>query len=58
MFSHLSHNYMLGVGILIFAFIFFYTPMVYAFLKSVNNSVSKISCRDDGPKAQNLVIHR
>ncbi|HCW3977310.1 TPA: preprotein translocase subunit YajC [Acinetobacter baumannii] len=33
MFFHLSHNYMLGVGILIFAFIFFYTPMVYAFFK-------------------------
>ncbi|MBR7737218.1 preprotein translocase subunit YajC [Acinetobacter nosocomialis] len=33
MFSHLSHNYMLGVGILIFAFIFIYTPMVYAFFK-------------------------
>ena len=32
MIFHLSHNYMLGVGILIFAFIFFYVPMVYAFL--------------------------
>ncbi|AVZ05938.1 preprotein translocase subunit YajC [Acinetobacter pittii] len=32
MLSDLSHNYMLGVGVLIFAFIFFYMPMVYAFI--------------------------
>ncbi|MFA3128663.1 preprotein translocase subunit YajC [Acinetobacter pittii] len=29
---HLSHNYILGLAVLIFAFIFFYIPMVYAFL--------------------------
>ncbi|MCH7336188.1 MULTISPECIES: preprotein translocase subunit YajC [unclassified Acinetobacter] len=29
---NLSHNYMLGLAVLIFAFIFFYVPMVYAFL--------------------------
>ncbi len=29
---HISHNYMLGLAVLIFAFIFFYVPMVYAFL--------------------------
>lgn len=29
---NISHNYMLGLGVLIFAFIFFYVPMVYAFL--------------------------
>ena len=28
----MSHNYILGLGVLIFAFIFFYIPMVYAFL--------------------------
>ncbi|ENV94355.1 hypothetical protein F937_03765 [Acinetobacter calcoaceticus ANC 3680] len=31
MLSHLSHNYMLGVGVLIFAFLFFYMPLIYAF---------------------------
>ena len=30
---HLSHNYTLGLAVLIFAFLFFYTPMVYAFFK-------------------------
>lgn len=29
---HLSHNYILGLAVLIFAFIFFYVPMAYAFL--------------------------
>lgn len=29
---HMTHNYMLGLAVLVFAFIFFYTPMVYAFL--------------------------
>jgi uncharacterized phage infection (PIP) family protein YhgE len=29
---NISHNYMLGLAVLIFAFIFFYVPMVYAFL--------------------------
>lgn len=29
---HLSHNYILGLAVLIFAFILFYIPMVYAFL--------------------------
>ncbi|MFM6905812.1 MAG: preprotein translocase subunit YajC [Acinetobacter tjernbergiae] len=29
---HLSHNYILGLAVLIFAFIFFYIPMAYAFL--------------------------
>ena len=28
----MSHNYMLGLAVLIVAFIFFYVPMVYAFL--------------------------
>ncbi|MQZ31234.1 preprotein translocase subunit YajC [Acinetobacter haemolyticus] len=28
----MTHNYMLGLAVLIFAFIFFYIPMVYAFL--------------------------
>ena len=28
----MSNNYILGLGVLIFAFIFFYVPMVYAFL--------------------------
>jgi uncharacterized phage infection (PIP) family protein YhgE len=28
----MTHNYMLGLAVLIFAFIFFYVPMVYAFL--------------------------
>nr|WP_171076774.1 MULTISPECIES: preprotein translocase subunit YajC [unclassified Acinetobacter] len=32
MMPHMTHNYMLGLAVLIFAFIFFYTPMVYAFL--------------------------
>ena len=30
--QHMTHNYMLGLAVLIFAFIFFYVPMVYAFL--------------------------
>ena len=30
---HLSHNYTLGLAVLIFAFLFFYAPMVYAFFK-------------------------
>ncbi|GEM_PF-116968 len=29
---HMTHNYMLGLAVLVFSFIFFYTPMVYAFL--------------------------
>ena len=29
---NISHNYMLGLAVLIFAFIFFYVPMAYAFL--------------------------
>ena len=28
----MTHNYMLGLAVLVFSFIFFYTPMVYAFL--------------------------
>ena len=28
----MSNNYILGLGVLIFDFIFFYVPMVYAFL--------------------------
>ncbi|MEB8380250.1 preprotein translocase subunit YajC [Acinetobacter junii] len=28
----MTHNYMLGLAVLIFAFIFFYVLMVYAFL--------------------------
>lgn len=28
---NMTHNYMLGLAVLIFAFIFFYIPMVYAF---------------------------
>ncbi|MFV5441191.1 preprotein translocase subunit YajC [Acinetobacter oleivorans] len=32
MMFHLSHNYMVGVVVLIFAFLFFYIPMVYAFI--------------------------
>ncbi|AZB91175.1 preprotein translocase subunit YajC [Acinetobacter pittii] len=46
MLSHLSHNYMLGVGVLIFAFIFFYMPMVYAFITIRSSSVNKISCSE------------
>ena len=30
---HLSHNYQFGVIALIFAFLVFYIPMVYAFFK-------------------------
>ncbi|MCU4414739.1 preprotein translocase subunit YajC [Acinetobacter sp. WU_MDCI_Axc73] len=33
MMLHLSHNYTLGLAVLVFAFIFFYAPMVYAFFK-------------------------
>ncbi|MCH7332111.1 preprotein translocase subunit YajC [Acinetobacter modestus] len=29
---HITHNYQLGLVVLIFSFIFFYVPMVYAFL--------------------------
>ena len=29
---HITHNYHLGLVVLIFSFIFFYVPMVYAFL--------------------------
>ena len=32
MMFNINHNYMLGLAVLIFAFIFFYVPMVYAFL--------------------------
>jgi len=29
---HMTHNYMLGLAVLVFSFYFsFYTPMVYAF---------------------------
>ncbi len=45
---HLSHNYTLGLTVLIFAFLFFYAPMVYAFLRFVINSVIKISSGDIG----------
>ena len=30
--QHMTHNYMLGLAVLILAFIVFYVPMVYAFL--------------------------
>ena len=30
---HLSRNYELGIIVLIFAFLVFYIPLVYAFLK-------------------------
>ena len=29
---HLSHNYILGLIVLICSFVFFYIPMVYAFM--------------------------
>lgn len=29
---HMTHNYMLGLAVLVFSFVFFYVPMVYAFL--------------------------
>ncbi len=29
----MSHNYILGLTVLIFAFVFFYSPLVYAFFK-------------------------
>ena len=29
---HMTHNYMLGLAVLVSAFIFFYVPMVYAFI--------------------------
>ena len=32
MMFNINRNYMLGLAVLIFAFIFFYVPMVYAFL--------------------------
>ncbi len=32
MMFNINHNYMLGLAVLIFAFIFFYVPIVYAFL--------------------------
>lgn len=28
----MTHNYQLGLAVLVFSFIFFYVPMVYAFL--------------------------
>ncbi|TCM67590.1 hypothetical protein EC844_108107 [Acinetobacter calcoaceticus] len=31
--QHMTHNYTLGLTVLVLAFVFFYTPMVYAFLK-------------------------
>ncbi len=30
--SQITHNYQLGLSVLVFSFIFFYLPMVYAFL--------------------------
>ncbi|EXF58264.1 preprotein translocase subunit YajC [Acinetobacter radioresistens] len=30
---HMTHNYVLGLTVLVFSFIFFYVPMVYAFIK-------------------------
>ena len=30
--QHMTHNYMLGLAVLILSFIVFYVPMVYAFL--------------------------
>lgn len=30
---HMTHNYMLGLAVLVLAFIFFYSPMIYAFLR-------------------------
>ena len=30
--QHMTHNYMLGLAVLVFAFIVFYVPMVYAFV--------------------------
>ncbi|MCJ8162862.1 preprotein translocase subunit YajC [Acinetobacter zhairhuonensis] len=29
---HMTHNYMLGLAVLVCSFIFFYVPMVYAFV--------------------------
>lgn len=29
---HMTHNYMLGLAVLVFSFVFFYMPMVYAFV--------------------------
>ncbi|MGQ9375056.1 preprotein translocase subunit YajC [Acinetobacter tandoii] len=29
---HMTHNYMLGLTVLVFSFVFFYVPMVYAFV--------------------------
>ncbi|MHA3891042.1 preprotein translocase subunit YajC [Acinetobacter sp. GXMZU3951] len=29
---HMTHNYMLGLAVLVFSFVFFYVPMVYAFV--------------------------
>jgi len=31
--QHMTHNYMLGLAVLVTAFIFFYTPIVYAFIR-------------------------
>lgn len=38
----MTHNYMLGLAVLIFAFIFFYVPMVYAFL-----AIRKQQCKQN-----------
>jgi hypothetical protein len=29
---HMTHNYLLGLVVLVFSFVFFYVPMVYAFV--------------------------
>ncbi|KXZ66139.1 preprotein translocase subunit YajC [Acinetobacter venetianus] len=29
---HMTHNYMLALSVLVFSFVFFYIPMVYAFI--------------------------
>ncbi|HEX5380849.1 preprotein translocase subunit YajC [Acinetobacter tibetensis] len=29
---HMTHNYLLGLAVLVFSFVFFYVPMVYAFV--------------------------
>lgn len=29
---HMTHNYMLGLAVLVFSFVFFYVPIVYAFV--------------------------
>ncbi|MCU4709895.1 preprotein translocase subunit YajC [Acinetobacter pittii] len=38
---HLTHNYQLGLIVLIFSFIFFYIPMIYAFLAIRKQNQSK-----------------